>query len=163
MKRHKTKAGIEGTFTEIQVVDIDEPWTGTTGLGKNYDIYRAKTAFGAFYIQDRIIFEGMTANIGIRYDFWFPGTYYDADTTFTTSSDTILPSWLTIEEALERSIIYGQDALEKFRDETFQLFDHRVKGRLSPRVGISHPVTDNDVLYFYYGHFSTSNISIRLC
>lgn len=154
LKRHKTKAGIEGTFTEIQVVDIDEPWTGTTGLGKNYDIYRAKTAFGAFYIQDRIIFEGMTANIGIRYDFWFPGTYYDADTTFTTSSDTILPSWLTIEEALERSIIYGQDALEKFRDETFQLFDHRVKGRLSPRVGISHPVTDNDVLYFYYGHFS---------
>ena len=29
-----------------------------------------------------------------------------------------------------------------------------MKARLSPRFGISHPVTDNDVLYFYYGHFS---------
>ena len=29
-----------------------------------------------------------------------------------------------------------------------------MKARLSPRFGISHPITDNDVLYFYYGHFS---------
>jgi outer membrane receptor protein involved in Fe transport len=31
---------------------------------------------------------------------------------------------------------------------------YRAKGRFSPRFGISHQVTDNDVLYFYYGHFS---------
>jgi outer membrane receptor protein involved in Fe transport len=30
----------------------------------------------------------------------------------------------------------------------------RGKSHLSPRLGISHPVTDNDVLYLYYGHFS---------
>jgi outer membrane receptor protein involved in Fe transport len=29
-----------------------------------------------------------------------------------------------------------------------------MKARISPRFGISHPVSDNDVLYFYYGHFS---------
>ncbi|NOZ03884.1 MAG: TonB-dependent receptor [FCB group bacterium] len=135
-KRHKIKAGIENTLTEIQVIDIEEPWTGTTGMGANYDMYRTKTDFGAVFIQDRITFEGMTANLGIRYDYWFPGKY--------------------VEDAINdpNTIIVTDAAREKFKRETFELFGYRGKGRLSPRFGISHPVTDNDVLYFYYGHFS---------
>ncbi len=133
---HKLKSGIENTWTEIQVLDIDEPWAGSTGLGANYDSYQAFTQFGAFYIQDRIIFEGMTINLGMRYDYWFPGKY--------------------VENAIEdtNSIIITDEARNKFNQETFSLFGSRGKGRLSPRFGISHPVTDNDVLYFYYGHFS---------
>ena len=134
--RQKMKAGIEITYTEMQVLDIDEPWTGETGLGSNYDAYRAQTTFGAFYIQDRIVFEGMTVNLGLRYDFWFPGKY--------------------VENAIaDSSIVVITDAARQiFMDETFEFFGYRGKGRISPRVGISHPVTDNDVLYFYYGHFS---------
>ncbi len=30
----------------------------------------------------------------------------------------------------------------------------RFKARLSPRLGISHPVSDNQTLFFSYGHFS---------
>jgi outer membrane receptor protein involved in Fe transport len=30
----------------------------------------------------------------------------------------------------------------------------RGKAHLSPRLGISHPITDNDMLYLHYGHFS---------
>jgi hypothetical protein len=135
-RRHKVKTGFENTYTEMQVLDIDEPWTGTTGLGSNFDKYRAYTTFGAFYIQDRIVFEGMTMNLGMRYDYWFPGKY--------------------VEEAIEDTnrIIITDYAREKFKQETFGLFGYRGKGRFSPRFGISHPVTDNDVLYFYYGHFS---------
>jgi len=134
--RQKVKTGFENSFTTIQVLDIDEPWAGTTGLGANYDRYRAYTTFGAFYIQDRITFEGMTVNIGTRYDYWFPGKY--------------------VEDAINNpnSIIITDAAREKFEKETFSLFGYRGKGRLSPRFGISHPVTNNDVLYFYYGHFS---------
>ena len=47
---------IEHTITDIQVLDIDEPWVGHLDL-TNYDRYNAKTYFGAFYPQDRIIFE----------------------------------------------------------------------------------------------------------
>jgi hypothetical protein len=134
--RHKFKAGLENTWTEMQVLDIDEPWTGSTGLGANYDSYNAQTMFGAFYIQDQIIFEGMTINGGLRYDYWFPGRY--------------------VEHAIHdtESVIITETARQKFMDETFKLFGYHGKGRLSPRFGISHPVTDNDVLYFYYGHFS---------
>lgn len=134
--RHKIKAGIENTLTEIQVLDIDEPWAGTSGFGANYDMYNAYTTFGAFYVQDRITFEGMTVNIGMRYDYWFPGKY--------------------VEEAINdpNTVIITDEARKKFEEETFDLFGYKGKGRFSPRFGISHPVTDNDVLYFYYGHFS---------
>jgi len=135
-KRHKFKTGVENTITKMQVVDINDPWTGTSGFGANYDMYSAKTVFGAFYTQDRITFEGMTVNIGMRYDYWFPGKY--------------------VEDAIHNpnTVIITDAAREKFDQETFELFGYRGKGRFSPRFGISHPVTDNDVLYFYYGHFS---------
>jgi len=164
---HKLKLGAENTFTNIQVIDIDEPWAGVTGLGKNYDLYQAKTSFGAFYVQDRIAFKGMTANLGVRYDYWVPGKYYIVDELNVINPDapggveTIDPGWITIEEALLYSTtledstgIFGDAALQRYRDETVKFAGTRFKGRVSPRIGISHPVTDNDVLYFYYGHFS---------
>ena len=135
-KRHKIKTGMENTITEMQVLDIDEPWSGTTGLGANYDMYNALTMFGALYIQDQIKFEGMTVNLGVRYDYWFPGKYVE-----DTIDDT-------------NTVIITDAARDKFNDDTFELLGYRGKGQLSPRFGISHPVTDNDVLYFYYGHFS---------
>ena len=137
---HKLKTGFEHTITDIQVLDIDEPWSGSSGFGANYDHYNAKTYFGAFYLQDRIIFEGMTLNIGFRNDYWIPGRY--------------------VEDAINdtSSIIITEKAREIFQKETFEFpwfgDSYKMKARLSPRFGISHPITDNDVLYFYYGHFS---------
>ena len=137
---HKLKTGFEHTITDIQVLDIDEPWSGSSGFGANYDYYNAKTYFGAFYLQDRIIFEGMTLNIGVRNDYWIPGRY--------------------VEDAINdtSSIIITEKARDIFQKETFDFpwfgNPYKMKARLSPRFGISHPITDNDVLYFYYGHFS---------
>ena len=138
--RQKIKMGFEHTITNIQVLDIDEPWSGSSGFGANYDSYNAKTYFGAFYFQDRIIFEGMTLNLGVRTDYWIPGRY--------------------VEDAINdtSNIIITDEAREIFNDETFNFpwvgEPFKMKARLSPRFGISHPVTNNDVLYFYYGHFS---------
>ena len=137
---HKIKTGFEHTITDIQVLDIDEPWSGSSGFGANYDSYNAKTYFGAFYLQDRIIFEGMTLNVGLRTDYWIPGRYVEEAITDTGN------------------IIITDQAREIFKKETFDFpwinDPFKMKARLSPRFGISHPVTDNDVLYFYYGHFS---------
>ncbi len=137
---HKIKTGVEHTSTKIQVLDIDEPWSGSSGFGANYDNYNANTFFGAFYIQDRIIFEGMTLNLGLRSDYWAPGKYIESAIADTTN------------------IIITDQARDLFKEETFDFSwfreSYKMKARLSPRFGISHPITDNDVLYFYYGHFS---------
>jgi len=97
---------------------------------------KASTHYGSAYIQDNISFEGMVVNIGLRYDYWVPGKY--------------------IEDAINDSpqVVLTEAAIQKFKDETRVWFGDRIKMHLSPRLGISHPITNNDVLYFYYGHFS---------
>ncbi|UCE06717.1 MAG: outer membrane beta-barrel protein, partial [bacterium] len=135
-EKHQLKAGYDATYTEMQVIDIIAPWYGETGLGRNYDFYRVYPNVGAAFVQDKIVYDGMIVNIGLRYDHWFPGKYVQ---------DAIDdPETITITDA----------ARKLFKQETFSLFGYRGKGHLSPRLGISHPVTDRDVLYFNYGHFS---------
>ena len=135
-EQHSYKAGWNTKYTDLQLVDIYKPWLGSSGLGQSWDMYRVFPISGAGFIQDRIIFEGMIINLGLRYDYWFPGKY--------------------IEDAVDNEDIYTitDAARDKFDEETQSLFGHRFKAHLSPRIGISHPVTDQDVLYFNYGHFS---------
>lgn len=134
--RHSFKGGFTHQRSEIQVIDINSPWLGESGLGQNYDFYNATADNGAFYLQDKITFDGMIANLGVRYDYWFPGQYLEnavGDTNVVTITDA---------------------ARQRFYQDTFVFAGRRGKGHLSPRIGISHPVTDADVLYFNYGHFS---------
>ncbi|MBN2093487.1 TonB-dependent receptor, partial [candidate division KSB1 bacterium] len=132
--RHKMKGGIEMNYREMQLIDIYRPWFGDLGL--NNDIYRVNPNFGAVYIQDNITFRGLIANIGIRFDYWFPGEYVD------NAVDD--PEIVTISDATRIN----------YKNDTYSLFGHRWKGRLSPRIGVSHPITDNQMLFFSYGHFS---------
>lgn len=134
-EKNKFKAGFKFQFQEMQVVDIYQPWVGTLGL--NNDIYKVYPALGAFYLQDNINFGGMILNFGLRYDFWFPGKYVD---------DAIdNPDVVTIPD----------ENRQRYKDDSFKWFDNRYfKARLSPRLGISHPITDNQTLFFSYGHFS---------
>lgn len=135
-EKHQVKSGFEFRYTEMQIIDIIDPWIGSSGLGRNHDFYHVFPNDGSAYIQDRITYSGMIVNIGLRYDYWFPGKYVE---------DAINdPETVTITDA----------ARDLFKRETFQLFGRRGKGHLSPRLGISHPVTDNDMLYMHYGHFS---------
>ncbi|MBK7107313.1 MAG: TonB-dependent receptor [Ignavibacteriae bacterium] len=134
-EKNKFKAGFDLIFQEMQVIDIYKPWIGELGL--NNDIYKVHPAKGSFYAQDNINFSGMILNFGMRLDYWFPGKYVD---------DAIEnPDVITIPD----------ETRIKYKEDTFKWFNgNRFKARLSPRLGISHPVTDNQVLFFSYGHFS---------
>ncbi len=133
-ERSKFKAGLEGTFGEMQVIDIYKPWLGDLGL--NNDIYTVHPAYGAMYAQNNINFSGMILNVGLRLDWWMPGKFVD---------DAVNnPEVVTIPDELRKS----------YMDNTFGLFGRRFKARISPRLGISHPISDNQTLFFSYGHFS---------
>ncbi|MFQ5753083.1 MAG: carboxypeptidase-like regulatory domain-containing protein, partial [bacterium] len=124
---HNFKAGFEMGFQEMQMLEIVRPWFG--GLGLNNDIYRVNPRVGAFYVQDRITREGLVVNIGLRYDYWVPGQFVlDALNRFRNDPNLA-------EE--DREI--WQRRYDVYRDETFGFLGNRVKGRLMPRLGISHP------------------------
>lgn len=134
-EKNKFKAGFNIQLQEMQVIDIFKPWVGNLGL--NNDIYKVNPAIGSFYAQDNINFSGMILNFGLRLDYWFPGKYVD---------DAVNnPEVITIPDQTR----------ENYRDDTFGWFgQRRFKARLSPRLGVSHPVSDNQTLFFSYGHFS---------
>jgi outer membrane receptor protein involved in Fe transport len=134
-EKNKFKTGFDLQFQEMQLIDIVDPWVGELGL--NNDIYRVNPALGSFYVQDNINFSGMILNFGLRLDYWFPGKYVD---------DAVNnPDVITIPDEVRKN----------YKDDSFAWFgNRRFKARLSPRLGISHPVSNNQTLFFSYGHFS---------
>jgi len=137
--RHTFKTGFDVRSTSMQLVHINTPWWGTNQFGRAFDIYRVYPTDGALYAQDKIVFDGMIVNVGMRYDFWFPGKKIDR--LMTTDQQSLSPT-------------INAHAKQVYRDETSNIFGRRMKSHFSPRLGISHPVSDMDVLYFNYGHFS---------
>jgi len=83
------------------------------------------------YVQDKLEFEGMIANFGLRVDY--------------NSSNT---DWYTVD----RYNVNFSKSEEVFNTLTpTEPAKNHLK--ISPRLGISHPISVNAKLYFNYGHF----------
>ncbi len=93
------------------------------------------------YIQDKLEFEGMIANIGVRLDYNEPNT-----------------DWYLTDP-------YSDYFTNRLRDQlTTNAPKERAKGHLkiSPRLGVSHPISENVKLFFSYGHFYSMPSSTRM-
>jgi hypothetical protein len=129
-KFNNIKAGIEINYTDNRVnyasVDVFLPSGRSRSVWSNFPI-RA-----GLYIQDKLEFEGMVANVGVRMDYSDPqGEWYiydPYDQAFSSKYSLGLDTLLT-KATIEKQIDF------------------------SPRVGISFPITVNSKLYFNYGHF----------
>ncbi len=133
-EKHLLKTGLEENIQTMQMVDIISPWAGRTGLGLNHDIYRVYPSTGAAYIQDKMSSFGLIVNAGMRLDWWFPGKYVD--------------------RAVQDTMIVSPALRDAYYRDSFNIFGQRGKAHLSPRLGISHPILDNAMLFYSYGHFS---------
>ncbi len=86
------------------------------------DGYKADPWQMAYYLQDKMEWEGMIVNAGLRFDFWYLGEGY-----YVAKDD-------------------GSYAYRDFdKNDRFQLM-------VSPRLGVSHPITERDVLRFAYNY-----------
>jgi len=129
-KTHQIKTGFELNYDDLK----------TYGRGIVWDLMKSSTRikwheypyrFGA-YIQDKIEFEGLIANIGVRADYFNPNTvWYDVN-PFSK---------------------YFTPTLERQLTEKAEKSEAKDQLKISPRLGISHPITENAKLFFNYGHF----------
>jgi hypothetical protein len=88
--------------------------------------------FGA-YLQDKIEYEGLLANVGFRLDYNYPNV-----------------DWPITDDH------YSRYFRAKYEDQLLTALKlEPAKGHLvvQPRVGIAHPLSENAKLYFNYGHF----------
>ncbi len=142
---NKIRIGFESKFQEYQWIDINRPWIGapirpgepSRTLGESFNIWHVFPAQGGIFATDQITFKGLIANLGLRFQYWFPGKFVDdvAGSAAAVAAKVITP-----------------DTKQKYQEQTFSLFGNRWKGRFLPRVRVSFPVSDNQVLYFNYGH-----------
>ncbi len=86
---------------------------------------------GAF-AQDKLEFNGFIANVGVRLDYSNPNT----------NSYELSPYDMLLSQGLGNTI---QTAAPQVRAKSDMY--------ISPRLGISHPITEDSKLYFNYGHF----------
>jgi len=136
IKRHEVEVGLEHQFQTVQYITIQDPWTyDPNGLGDSHDLWKVHPWVGDFYLRDRLEYEGFTANIGLRADYWFTGREAERAVADTTNSN--------ISPGLR----------EQFYADTRSFFGRRYKVHLSPRVIVAHPITENSSFFFNYGEF----------
>jgi len=125
------KAGAEFVYNDL---DFDY---GTIGGASQDQVYSArvqKRVFplrGGLYLQDKLELEEFTVNAGLRLEYtnsnvdWWAVSAYD-QSFFSSKYNSVT------EYATEAS---------------------KAQWTLSPRLGISHPITEDAKLFFNYGHF----------
>ncbi len=140
---HNFLFGLETKFSEYQWIDILRPWVGapvlpgepSRRLGSAFDIWQVNPAQGAFFVSDKIRYKGLIATLGLRLQYWFPGKFAD---------DAVNNPEAPVIDAFR----------EAYFNQTGSFFGRRYQLRLLPKVNISFPVSDNQMLYLNYVHSS---------
>jgi outer membrane receptor protein involved in Fe transport len=137
IKRHELEVGLEHQMQTVQYVTISNPWAyDPNGLGDAHDLWQVHPWVGDVYLRDRLEYEGFTANLGLRADYWFVGREAERAIGDTANSNV------------------SAGVREDFYNDTHSLFGRRYKVHFSPRVIVAHPITANSNFFFNYGEFT---------
>ena len=134
---HQVKAGAQYNALLLDMNDIQFPWSSDPSFTR---YTKHPWEFGA-YLQDKVEYDFMILNVGVRYDASAAGPVkYWIDPRIPVHPDTSMSDE-------DRLIILPREY------DNPPVTTGRTNTSLAPRFGISHPVTDQAVLYFNYGQF----------
>lgn len=97
-----------------------------------HDAYSRKPTEFSAYVQDKMEFESLILNVGLRYDYFSSDADYSTDIFNPSPNNPSLPTTVDPSTLLARA---------------------KGKHQWSPRVGVSFPITDKGIIHFSYGHF----------
>ena len=135
-KYNLVKAGLQLFYYDI---DVDQRLGASNESSLRLEQYHKFPIEGAVYIQDKMEFEGMVANVGLRYDFYDFNTEYFTDKFSPFRNPNFDPD--TPGSPYFSSELAGKE-------------DTKITTVLQPRIGISFPVDDRTVLHLNYGVFT---------
>ncbi len=132
-RSHLINGGIQATYYGLNVNEIDNIASKGSITQREYS---AQPFELGLYAQDKMEFEGMIANVGLRWDLWSSNNEYYVDQfdPFLERDANGNPTWY-------------YDAQNAPTAKTKPI------GRLQPRIGVSFPVSVSTVFHLNYGSF----------
>jgi len=137
---HEIKAGVEARFHTLNMEGFTVLRDTLTYLqptipslnSPDHNKYTHKPVQFAAYIQDKMEYESIILNVGLRYDYFNARAKYPTNVFYPDPNDSLIPP------SIDRNTL---------------LADAAPKHQISPRIGISYPITDRGIIHFSYGHF----------
>ena len=135
---NQVKTGIDFTYHDLTYKDYQIIIDATSNFKPmlpqpgafNYNTYQSNPFQFAYYIQDKIELDYLIVNFGLRYDYFEPDGKYLKDPNKINLLDELQPPF--------------PDSL---------LLKAKPKHQLSPRIGLSYPISDRGAIHISYGHF----------
>lgn len=133
-EHHQVKAGIEGTYYDLYKKNVQALYVPAADSKFpqfiTYDTeYRYSPWKMAGYIQDKMDFDGLVVNAGLRMDYFNPRAS---------------------RPALENRLIDNRQTWILNYDE---MTAAKPKSQISPRFGVAFPITETAVIHMNYGWF----------
>ncbi len=139
---HMIKVGLDASFNSISYIDIQDGGTRLSLYGQGIDsipppgpyplfgqnrwVFDVRPMIASAYIQDKFELEYLVINGGVRVDY------------FNLGKSVMLGDWVsTWERATGLKADWSQSIF-----------------KISPRFGVSFPISENTVVFFSYGHFN---------
>ena len=134
---HQIQAGIE--FLAYDLYNLGATNYGSSNLYMEFYDVQPQTL--SMYLQDKMEYEGMIVNAGLRYDLYNPDGISPAD--------PLDPLELNDDGTIKLDKSTYKVGLPIIKDPVQASTKHMI----APRLGISYPVTDRSKLHFTYGHY----------
>ncbi len=169
--RHQLKTGVEvqkdridfENLTLVPARDVNgqqfepfQPFIESTST-PNHSLFRREPDKFAAYIQDKIEYQNVVINIGLRFDYFRSNGRIPADPEDPNIYLPLKPRHIYKDLNSDGVIGIAEQAEEnKYSLEERKSFwykDATAKTQLSPRFGIAYPITDKGVIHFSYGIF----------
>ncbi|MCF7797893.1 MAG: TonB-dependent receptor [Lentisphaeria bacterium] len=142
---HKVNLGFEYKGYDLYYHDTPDRY----GYAEKYQVYPWEMAL---YANDKMEFPGIIVNLGLRWEWFDPKQPHPGDATDPTWTSDDFDDWdgdgtpEYYNAALSSSYVHTLRELKDPRDA-------KTTTRFAPRLGVSYPITDRDMLYFNYGRY----------
>ncbi len=123
-----------------------------------HDYYEHHPKELSAYLQDKMEHKNIIVNVGVRFDYFQPDGYVLND-AHPDASDPLHYMYTVNDPSIDLPIVGYHSDVSQGGSTTLQQREQywykaaTAKYALSPRLGVSFPITDRGIVHFSYGHF----------
>jgi len=149
------KLGLEMNYSDINNILWGWRWYHPEDTYEN--TWSASPLQAGFYAQDQISLQSLVANLGVRFDYYHPGGEWPTEDIYSNAgfAPEVRPD--DLYDMLNTGNSTAWEIWQSL-NQTNPGFLQPTKNYLtvSPRIGLSFPVTTRSKFYFNYGHFRST-------